>query len=118
MSVLTKTSVGIIANPAAGRDIRRLVAHASVFPISEKCSMILRILAALGACGVDGVYLMGDRSGIAGRIRRTLENGLQRSDRPQVSFLDVKGEDGPTGTSAAVRMMVEAGVAALIVLGG
>jgi predicted polyphosphate/ATP-dependent NAD kinase len=27
-------SVGILANPAAGRDIRRLVAQASVFPIA------------------------------------------------------------------------------------
>ena len=32
---LSGSAVGIIANPAAGRDIRRLVAQAWVFPIAE-----------------------------------------------------------------------------------
>ena len=40
----SETTVGIIANPASGRDIRRLVACASVFPVAEKCNMITRLL--------------------------------------------------------------------------
>ena len=45
-------TVGIIANPASGRDIRRLVSHASVFPTAEKANMVQRVFAALGALGV------------------------------------------------------------------
>lgn len=34
--IVTEHTVGIMANPASGRDIRRLVAKASVFPTAEK----------------------------------------------------------------------------------
>ncbi len=33
------TTVGVIANPAAGKDIRRLVAHGSVFDNNEKINI-------------------------------------------------------------------------------
>ena len=36
--------VGIIANPASGKDIRRLVAHGSVVTSNEKINMVKRIL--------------------------------------------------------------------------
>jgi hypothetical protein len=38
-------AVGIIANPASGRDIRRLVAHGSVFDNQEKIHIIRRVRA-------------------------------------------------------------------------
>ncbi|HVE11076.1 MAG TPA: ATP-NAD kinase, partial [Paraburkholderia sp.] len=41
-------TVGVIANPASGRDIRRLTTHASVFPTAEKANMVVRLLAGLG----------------------------------------------------------------------
>ena len=44
-------AVGIVANPASGRDIRRLVAGASVFGNADKAGMVFRLLAGLGACG-------------------------------------------------------------------
>ncbi|HZA84706.1 MAG TPA: ATP-NAD kinase, partial [Actinomycetes bacterium] len=46
-------TVGLIANPAAGRDIRRLTAHASVVPNHEKASIVRRVLHGLAAAGVD-----------------------------------------------------------------
>ena len=48
--------VGIIANPASGKDIRRLVAYGSVFDNQEKVRMVRRILLGLDAVGVDQVY--------------------------------------------------------------
>ncbi|MHB9090146.1 MAG: ATP-NAD kinase, partial [Chloroflexota bacterium] len=48
-------TVGIIANPASGRDIRRLVAHGSVFSNNEKVNIVRRILLGLDAAGVDHV---------------------------------------------------------------
>ena len=43
--------VGVIANPASGRDIRRLVAGASVFGNADKAGMVFRLLSGLGATG-------------------------------------------------------------------
>ena len=119
MTLQHSAAVGIIANPAAGQDIRRLVAQASVFPIAEKCSMILRLLSALGASGVSEVYMMPDVGGIAARIGRALETpeGV-RPLWPEVIFLDMPIEDGPADTLLAARRMVAAGVGAIIVLGG
>ena len=49
----TMVSVGVVANPASGRDVRRLVTGASVFDNAEKGAMIHRLMAGLGAAGVD-----------------------------------------------------------------
>ena len=112
-------SVGILANPAAGRDIRRLVAQASVFPIAEKSNMVARILCGLGVAGVERAYMMTDSGGIAARLRRALASPAQSSRSwPEVIFLDMPREDGPEATLLAAREMVEAGVSALLVLGG
>jgi hypothetical protein len=40
--------VGVVANPLSGRDIRRLVTQASVFPTAEKANMIQRMLEPHG----------------------------------------------------------------------
>ena len=40
-------SVGILANPASARDVRRLIAHASTVTVAERCSMIQRIMIGL-----------------------------------------------------------------------
>ena len=58
-------TVGVVANPASGRDIRRLVSRASVFPLAEKCSMLCRLLAALGATGVERVLMMPEEAGLS-----------------------------------------------------
>lgn len=111
--------VGIVANPAAGRDIRRLVAQASVFPIAEKRNMITRALSALGAAGVAEVLLMPDGAGLTQRIERALK--LPRPEGqvwPTVRFIQFEPEDSPADTLHAVRQMVAAGVGAIMVLGG
>ena len=42
-------TVGIIANPASGRDVRRLTANAGLFSSTDKVSVIQRLLAAFEA---------------------------------------------------------------------
>src|SRR5687768_13361967 len=118
-SQLRDTAVGILANPASGRDIRRLVAHASVFSIAEKCNMIVRLLAALSAVGIGRVFLAPDLAGIADRVRRAIA-APQPSGQPwpEVVFLDMPIEDGPADTVVAVERMVAAGIGVLVVLGG
>src|SRR5437660_12647415 len=50
--------VGIIANPASGRDIRRLVAHGTVFDNNEKTAIVRRVLLGLEAVGMRRVAYM------------------------------------------------------------
>jgi hypothetical protein len=73
--LVADATVGVIANPMSGRDIRRLVASASVFPNAEKASMVVRLTAAAGALGVRRPHSYGvvDYS-----IFRPSRNGLPR----------------------------------------
>lgn len=110
--------MGILANPASGRDIRRLVARGVVFPLAEKCSIIIRLLSALGATGVERVLLLPDRGGIAERVRRVVACCSSQENWPEVVFLDMPVEDGPMDTVRGVKQMCAVGAAAIVVLGG
>ena len=112
------TTVGIVANPASGRDVRRLVAHGSVFSIAEKCNMIVRLLAALGSTGVERTLIAPDRGGITERLRRATDVGSPSEISTQAVFLDIPVEDGPIDTVRAIERMVALGVSAIVVLGG
>jgi predicted polyphosphate/ATP-dependent NAD kinase len=115
-----KVLVGIVTNPASGRDIRRLVSCASLFPTSEKVGMATRVIAALGAFGVDEVYLMPDHSGIAGGVLRAVQShSVTASDRwPEVRFIFQEVEETENDTRRAVRAMLAKGVRTIVVLGG
>jgi predicted polyphosphate/ATP-dependent NAD kinase len=113
--------VGFIANPASGRDIRRIVAKASVFQTSEKCNMLQRVLTALGALGVETVLMMPDMGGIAAALLRAIQ--AHRADEatmpwPRVEFLDMPISQSADDSYYATRMMVKQGVRAIVVLGG
>ena len=112
-------SIGILANPAAGRDIRRLVAQASVFPIAEKRNMITRLFSSLGRLDIGTVYMMPDGNGIADRIRHALETPPPTGQTwPRIEFLDMPIEDRAVDTLVAVDKMAALGVGGIIVLGG
>lgn len=114
-------TVGVIANPASGRDIRRLTSYASVFPTSEKANMVARLLAGLGALGVDRVLTLRDRAGVAALLLRALEThaavGAQQR-WPAVDFIDQPITDSAADTHAGVAAMLRAGVELIAVLGG
>ena len=114
------TVVGIVANPLSGRDIRRLVAKASVFPTAEKANMVQRMLTAFGVVGVDRVLVGTDLGGISAAVLRAIGNRTPRDPPwPEVEFLD---QDPITQTAAdtvnAVRRMAEAGARVVACLGG
>jgi len=110
--------VGIIANPASGKDIRRLVAHATTVDNQGKVGILRRILLGLGAAGVSQVAIMPDAYALG---RRALE-GLARGDGcqslPAVRMLDMpvtgRGED----SELAARLLRQAGARCIVVLGG
>ena len=65
-------TVGVVANPASGRDIRRLVAGASVFGNADKAGMVFRLLAGLGAAGVGRVLMLPAADGLSTTLHRHL----------------------------------------------
>ena len=63
--------VGIVANPASGRDVRRLVSGASVFGNADKAGMVLRALHGLKAGGTSRALMMPAADGLARRCSAT-----------------------------------------------
>jgi len=113
-------TIGIVANPASGRDIRRLVSQASVFPTIEKSNMVQRMLGALGALGVERALMMPDLTGICAGVHRAK---LRLAAAPGVAWpelcvLDTPTEESVRDTVAAVDRMIAEGASVIIVLGG
>jgi predicted polyphosphate/ATP-dependent NAD kinase len=112
--------VGVVANPLSGRDIRRLVTQASVFPTAEKASMIQRMLTAFHAVGVHRVLLSTDLGGISAAVFRAIGQRRSRGVAwPEVEFLDGQPiRQTAQDTVDAVRRMVTAGARVVVCLGG
>jgi predicted polyphosphate/ATP-dependent NAD kinase len=117
---LSDVSVGLIANPAAGHDLRRLVSGASISTNHEKVGVVRRLLAGLGASGVDRVVVMPDASGLTIGIERAAEHHRVDRDgvRPAVELVDMEVRQTIEDTRAAASAMAAAGVGAIVVLGG
>jgi ATP-NAD kinase N-terminal domain len=105
-------AVGLIANPAAGRDIRRLVAHASLVPNHEKASIVRRLLHGLAAAGVDTVVYLADNAGI---VAAAVDGG-----EPPLAMepLDFRAHGWPSDSTEAARLLAAAGVGVIVTLGG
>jgi predicted polyphosphate/ATP-dependent NAD kinase len=122
--VVPGSTVGIIPNPMSGRDIRRVVAQASVFPNTEKTSMVLRIIRAVGALGVERVLLSTDAFGIAAGVLREVRRlraapPSARVRLPEIEFLTLPHPSGSAAdTTAYARMIAQRCSAAVVVLGG
>ncbi len=104
--------VGVIANPAASKDIRRLVAQGRVIPDWEKVNIVRRVLIGLQAVGTDQVVAMPDSSHLCERARDDshLELGLSMLQMPT---LHTEGD-----TVRAAAQMAEEGATCLVTLGG
>jgi len=109
-------TIGVIANPVSARDIRRVVAHAGNLQITDRVNIVLRVLQAARAAGLERALLMPDRGG----IRALLERHLRRGDLllPAIEFLPMEPKSTVEDTFAATRLLQRAGVAAIVVLGG
>lgn len=110
-------SVGIIANPRSGSDIRRLVAMGSVFGAQEKINVILRALVGLNAIGICRIYLMPDAYHLGEIALERLPPELA-DIRHTVRVLDMQSENCSEDSTYAAQQMREAGVGCIIVLGG
>jgi predicted polyphosphate/ATP-dependent NAD kinase len=109
-------TVGIVANPASGRDIRRLVSGASVFDNAEKGSMVFRLMAGLGAAGIETVLMMPTAASVLAGLRRQLRSARIRV--PRLEFVDMVADETAHDTETAVQIMCAQGARGIAVLGG
>jgi predicted polyphosphate/ATP-dependent NAD kinase len=109
-------SVGIIANPASGKDIRRLVAYGICFDNQEKINIVKRCLLALAATGVERVVYMPDYYGIVPRA----VDGLSKSHQLPIDIVEADMEMTATqaDSATAALKMKQAGIDCIITLGG
>ena len=106
--------VGIIANPAAGKDIRRLVSAASPTSDMAKIGIVRRVLVGAIEGGADRVLIADDHKSLG----RQAMHGLDQAIDVPVEIIG----DEVLPTSFHSRRMAEqlrdAGVGALVSLGG
>jgi predicted polyphosphate/ATP-dependent NAD kinase len=110
-------TVGVIANPASSRDVRRIVARGPATTANDKINMLVRLMEGLGGAGVNTVISMSDAGGIAAGLAG-LSTRKSASNWPVLHFVDQEITHTPTDTVTAVEHMAERGVDAIVVLGG
>lgn len=103
--------IGILANPASGKDVRRLVARASVFDNQEKCAIVRRALVGAFNAGARDFAYLDDGHGIAATAIGEFKNlRAEAVEAPQTgSALD---------TERAAKAMQALDCAAVLILGG
>jgi predicted polyphosphate/ATP-dependent NAD kinase len=113
------STIGLIANPVSARDIRRIIANASNLQIADRVNIVMRVLTAAHSLGVERVLVMPDNGGIRALLQRHLSRGHSQHQRwPLVEYLDMEPTSTVDDTFLAARLMRDAGVAAIVVLGG
>lgn len=103
--------VGLLANPASSKDIRRVVTYATTVTNHEKVSIVRRILLGLAATPVTTVRYMPDQANLA----------VQAAQRLELPFAFEPIEQPILGTVAdtmAAAAALAAEAACLITLGG
>ena len=116
----------MVANPASGKDVRRLVARASVFDNQEKRAIVGRVLTGAVAAGAREFAYLDDPHGI---VAGALEDEKSRkthgdtADSCNVDGLEAQALDStrtgtPLDTISAARALKDMACAVTITLGG
>lgn len=103
-------TVGIIANPRSGKDIRRLVAHAPAPSDTSRVADIRRLIVGADEGGADRVLVSVDAHGLAARAVQGLEIDVELVD------IDPQGTGEDSAQAAAAMRDLGAGV--LVAYGG
>ncbi|MEN8238549.1 MAG: diacylglycerol kinase family protein [Actinomycetota bacterium] len=105
--------VGLIANPVASKDIRRLVGLARVVDVEEKANLIARLLVGMTAGPPVAVVALDDSGGMVKRAIR-----LARGKTPPVEFVPLEAEASERDTHDAAAMLRAMGARVLVTVGG
>ena len=109
-----------MANPVSARDIRRVIANATSLQVSDRANIVMRVFAAMRACGVQRVLMMPENGGIRSLLKRALqrEQGLGINRFPELEMTNTQISGTVADTFAATKAMLDSGVKAIVVLGG
>ncbi len=105
-------TAAILANPASGKDIRRLVAHGSVFDNQEKVRLTRRLLLGLEAAGVARVLYMPDAYGIVPRALEAIAPAMACTP------IDMPLTNSQQDTIVAAGIAEALGAGVMVALGG
>ncbi len=109
---MSETIVGIIANPAAGKDIRRIVSQGRFISNQEKVNTLTRVMAGLEAVGVQRIVFMPDIAMLGAAA------SAGASDAITTEVLEFTHFNEDRDSTKAAAMMAEMGVGCLVTLGG
>src|SRR5262245_25680405 len=109
---MARKIVGVIANPASGRDVRRLAARAGMSTVESKRNQVMRAVIGATAGGAERIVLVKDPL----RVSIGAVEGLAVHIDSEV--IDVGARFIAEDTRLAATRMRERGCKALIVLGG
>ena len=109
-SAIEANAVGVIVNPRAGKDLRRLTAAAAPSVEMARIADLRAIVTGAFAGGAETVVVPVDAHGFAERALRGFD--------ADVTLLDLETEGTGRDTARAATAMREHGVEAVVVAGG
>jgi len=107
-----KATVGILANPLSGRDVRRVAARADTSTPQSKRNQVARIAIGAVAAGAKRVLVLKEPFRVS---TSAIENLVLDAE---LEALDVGAKLDAEDTARAAEAMRKAGCAAIVVLGG
>jgi hypothetical protein len=111
------TSVGIVVNPHAAGDVRRLTSLAPNLQLGQRTSTTARVLSGLVAAGVHQVVAMDEPYGIVGRALEALARVEHHPDL-RVTLTRAGPAIDATGTRRAATDLRAQEVACVVAIGG
>jgi len=117
----TRPRVGIIVNPNASRDVRRLTSLARTVDVHERVNTVARVLSGLLAAGVRDIRFMLEPCHV---VERALDEMLAAgtvigpSAAPPVRPIEPTEAIDARGTASAAAAMADAGVSCIVTVGG
>jgi hypothetical protein len=105
-------TVGIIANPDAGRDVRRLIANAATSTVTDKIAIVRRVAVGAVQAGARRLLVLPDPHGICRQALRTLHLDAV------IEEIVVPRTHDERETVRAAAVLRDEGAGAVVVLGG
>ncbi len=107
---MSAASIGIVANPASGKDVRRLAAQASVFDNREKAAIVSRAVTGAVSAGAQSFIYVDDTHNIASSATLSLPSccSVEKVDSVKTSSsLDtIRGAEALSKTNCIATMIL------------
>lgn len=118
-----ETTVGLIVNASASRDVRRLTSLARTIDVHERVNVVARVLRGLAGGPVGTVLFMPEPAHVVERAVDLLAAAGFPEESLGYRLQAVQLPSGPealdaAGTASAARAMAEAGAACVVTIGG